>query len=171
MAFKMKGWQAHGKSPMKQDGSWISRLGSWGKDKLQKLSDSAVNISNVAGNDPDTQAMHDAYLRKQKRDHQEMIKRHEDADAKEKQLLKYEAMYMSDPISKQRSNESDDQYRRRMADVKKHKRRFAEKKYKERMEADAAEAENKSLAMSPMDEKTALAADQKRPPLMKKKKY
>jgi hypothetical protein len=58
-----------------------------------------------------------------------------------------------------------------MADVKKHKRRFAEKKYKERMEADAAEAENKSLAMSPMDEKTALAADQKRPPLMKKKKY
>ena len=166
MAFKMKGWQAHGKSPMKQGGYW-DRFKSWGKEKLQDLSDASVNMSNVAGVDKETRAMWDADLRRQQKQAADQKKRHEDARIKEKEMQGYRDAYMNDPISKQRDNESDSQYKRRMSDVTRHKQMYADKKYNERVAADKAATEEKSLAMSPRTE--AQSKETKSVPYAKKK--
>ena len=178
MAFKMRSsnkpsFKMMGSSPMKQDSIW-SRAKKWGKENiLDPISDASVNMSNIAGNDPETKAMHKAERDRIRQATIDMEKRHEDAAVKEKQLQDYEKMYMSDPISKQRDNESDDQYRRRMADLPKHKRRFAEGKYKDKLKADELAVEEKSLAMAPKTEEEAIAAakNKKGVPYAKKKKY
>ena len=64
MAFKMKGYQAHSSSPMKKNGLW-GKIKDKAKKVKQYVKDKTINMSNVVGNDKETQAMRKAEFDRQ----------------------------------------------------------------------------------------------------------
>jgi hypothetical protein len=176
--FKMKGYQAHANSPL-SSGSWFERAGrglrQLGTDIKRSLHPSLGGV----GRDP---AEDRAYYRNQLRI-QEMAEK----EARDKALAEKNALYKQfhdeydtigikdqrDGTTEWGGAETDDQYRRRMNDLKKHKNTYANKKVKEHYANLKALEEQKLNSQTPLtEEQMAMAEGQgsKRPPLMKKKK-
>jgi len=83
MAFKMKGYQAHSKSPMKKDGLWSNIKDKVGK-AAQYIKDKSVNLGLTGQDYKDRQDFnrrealrYDAYKAESKKRRERSAKRHE----------------------------------------------------------------------------------------------
>jgi len=88
----MKGYQAHSSSPMKKNGLW-GKFKEKAKKVKQYVKDKTVNMSNLVGNDPETQAMRKAEFARQDKMLKDQKKRIEnsnkDDDARDKAYRDY----------------------------------------------------------------------------------
>jgi hypothetical protein len=167
MAFKMKGYQAHSKSPMQKGGIWdtVKSKAKQAKDYISERLPSTVNMSNVVG-DPEFKAK----MTRQIKAGNEKLKKQKVDQAyrsqKQDQLQKFKDEYHKGPESKQRPNETDKQYNRRYNDSARHAKMYADKKYAEKVKSESGK-------MGPKTQNQAIAErDVKKPvPFAKKKKY
>ena len=144
MAFKMKGFQAHSNSPMKKGPiTWIK---SKVKQGLDYIDDKTVNMAPI---DKETQAIRDQDAKNQAARTKALQNRTAKDKITDAAKQKYKDSYMTDPIGKQRDNEDDEQYARRMADITKHKQAYADKRYAEDQARDKAKKEKALSSKTP----------------------
>tara|TARA_Y100000004_G_scaffold96046_2_gene107599 strand:+ start:7360 stop:7863 length:504 start_codon:yes stop_codon:yes gene_type:complete len=167
MAFKMKGYQAHSKSPMQKGGVWdtVKSKAKQAKDYISERLPSTANMSNIVG-DPEFKAK----MTRQIKAGEEKLKKQKVDQAyrqqKRDKMQAYKEEYRKGPGSKKRANETDEQFNRRYNDMKRHAQNYAEKKYAEHVKSE-------SEKMGPKTQTQSIAErDVKKPvPFAKKKKY
>ena len=95
MAFKMKGYQAHGKSPMQKNGLW-SKIKSKASKAKEYIKDRTINMSNIGGLTGDDKKMWDAKNKAEQEAHNKRMakakkdREYQEAKGKEKESYKKE---------------------------------------------------------------------------------
>ena len=151
MAFKMKGYQAHSKSPMKIKGVWQSMKKKAGEARDYKK-DKTINMSNVVGMSKEEKASRDAFDRQEAARRKAASDKSKQASADHTRKTDLYAEYV-------KKNPQSDNERHKKAQA------YADSKLKE----EKATKKKQLASKSPQTEEQAKKDKNKRVPLAKKK--